>query len=89
MTEKTLFQAASISKSLNGVGVMKLVQDKKIDIHIDINQYLTSWKFPYDTVSKNKPITVAALFSHTARPDHPRFPGLCQGRQHPHPAADT
>ncbi|HWR74776.1 MAG TPA: serine hydrolase domain-containing protein [Bacteroidales bacterium] len=79
VTEKTLFQAASISKSLNGVGVMKLVQDKKIDIHTDINQYLTSWKFPYDTVSKNKPITVAALLSHTAGLTIHGFPGYARG----------
>jgi CubicO group peptidase (beta-lactamase class C family) len=79
VTEKTLFQAASISKSLNGVGVMKLVQDKKIDLNTDINQYLTSWKFPYDTVSKNKPITPAALLSHTAGLTIHGFPGYSIG----------
>ena len=79
VTEKTLFQAASISKSLNGVGVMKLVQDGKIDLDTDINQYLASWKFPYDTVSKNKPITVAALLSHTAGLTIHGFPGYAKG----------
>jgi len=79
VTEKTLFQAASISKSLNGVGVMKLVQDGKIDLDTDINQYLTSWKFPYDTVSKNKPITVSALLSHTAGLTIHGFPGYTRG----------
>jgi len=79
VSDKTLFQAASISKSLNGVGVMKLVQDKKLDLHTDINQYLTSWKFPYDTVSKNKPITVAALLSHTAGLTIHGFPGYARG----------
>jgi CubicO group peptidase (beta-lactamase class C family) len=66
VTEKTLFQAASISKSLNGVGVLKLVQDGKLDPDKDINQYLTSWKFPYDTVAKNKIINTKNLLSHTA-----------------------
>ncbi|RYF71993.1 MAG: serine hydrolase [Cytophagaceae bacterium] len=66
VTEKTLFQAASLSKSLNGVGVLKLVQDKKVDLYADINRYLKSWKFPYDTVSKNKKISLANLLSHTA-----------------------
>jgi CubicO group peptidase (beta-lactamase class C family) len=79
VTEKTLFQAASISKSLNGVGVIKLVQDGKIDLNTDINQYLISWKFPYDTVSKNKPITVAALLSHTAGLTIHGFPGYARG----------
>ena len=79
VTEKTLFQAASISKSLNGVGVLRLVQEGKIDLNTDINQYLTTWKFPYDTVSRNKPVTVAALLSHTAGLTIHGFPGYARG----------
>ncbi len=75
VTVQTLFQAGSISKSLNGVGVLKLVQDKKIDLYTDINTYLQSWKFPYDTVSKGKKITVANLLSHTAGLTIHGFPG--------------
>lgn len=66
VTTETLFQAASISKSLNGVGLVKLVQEKKIDLYKDINTYLKSWHFPYDTVSHEKKISVANLLSHTA-----------------------
>ena len=65
-TPETVFQAASISKSLNGVGVLKLAQDGKIDLNADINTYLTSWKFPYDSMSKGKRITTTNLLSHTA-----------------------
>ena len=65
-TTKTLFQAASLSKSLNGVGVLKLVQDKRLNLYDDINDYLTTWKFPYDSLSQNKKITTANLLSHTA-----------------------
>ena len=66
VTTETLFEPGSISKSINALGVLKLVQDKKIDLNTDINNYLTSWKFPYDSLSKNKKITVANLLSHTA-----------------------
>jgi CubicO group peptidase (beta-lactamase class C family) len=66
VTAKTLFQAASISKSLNSVGVLKLVQDKKLDLNTDINVYLKSWHFPYDSLSKGKKITIANLLSHSA-----------------------
>ena len=66
VTTQTLFQAASISKSLNGVGVLKLVQDKKLDLYADINTSLTSWKFPYDSLAKGKKINTANLLSHTA-----------------------
>ncbi|RFZ91778.1 serine hydrolase [Mucilaginibacter conchicola] len=66
VTTSTLFQAASISKSLNGVGILKLAQDGKLDLDKDINQYLTSWKFPYDSVAKGKIINTKNLLSHTA-----------------------
>lgn len=75
VTTKTLFQAGSVSKSLNAIGVLKLVQDQKIDLYKDINEYLTSWKFPYDSISKNKKITIANLLSHTAGLTVHGFPG--------------
>lgn len=66
VTINTLFQAGSISKSLNGVGILKLVQEGKLTLDADINLYLKSWKFPYDSLSKGKKITIANLLSHTA-----------------------
>ena len=71
----TLFQAGSISKSLNAVGVLKLVQDGKLDLSRDINDYLRTWKFPYDSLSHGKKITVANLLSHTAGLTVHGFPG--------------
>lgn len=66
VTPATLFQAVSIRKSLNAVGVLKLAQDRKPDLNADINTYLKSWKFPYDSLSKNSKTTLANLLSHTA-----------------------
>ncbi|POY37350.1 hypothetical protein C3K47_06185 [Solitalea longa] len=66
VTTTTLFQAGSISKSLNGIGVLKLVQDGKLNLLNDINDYLKSWKFPYDSLSKGKKINTANLLSHSA-----------------------
>ncbi|MDR3714267.1 MAG: serine hydrolase [Puia sp.] len=66
VTTRTLFEAASMSKSINGVGILKLVQDQKLDLYADINRYLSSWKFPYDSVSNGKKISTANLLSHTA-----------------------
>lgn len=65
-TPQTLFQAASISKSINSLGILKLVQEGKLDLDSDINDYLTSWKFPYDSISKGKKISIANLLSHKA-----------------------
>lgn len=83
VTEKTLFQAASISKSLNSMGVLKLVEQKKIDCDSDVNIYLKSWKFPYDNRSGGKKVTVRALLSHTAGLSVHGFPGYERGKEIP------
>ena len=72
---ETRFQAASISKSLNSMGLLKLVQMGKLDPEADINNYLNTWKFPYDSISKNKKISIYNLLSHTAGLDIHGFPG--------------
>jgi len=83
VTVNTLFQAASNSKSINAMGVLKLVQDKKLDLYTDINFYLKSWQFPYDSLSKNKKITLANLLSHTAGLSVHGFPGYDRKAQLP------
>jgi len=75
MTTETLFEPGSISKSLNAVGILKLAQEKKLDLYTDINSYLKSWKFPYDSLSKGKKITLADILSHTAGLTVHGFPG--------------
>lgn len=72
---ETRFQAASISKSLNSMGQLKLVQQGKLDGETDINQYLKSWKFTYDSLTGSKKITLYQLLSHTAGLDIHGFPG--------------
>jgi CubicO group peptidase (beta-lactamase class C family) len=75
VTTKTLFEPGSISKVLNAVGILKLAQDKKVDLYTDINTYLTSWKFPYDSISKGKKITLAQILTHNAGLSTYGFPG--------------
>lgn len=75
VTPDTRFQAASISKSLNSLAIMKLIQEGKLDGDADINNYLKSWQFPYDPVSKGKKINAWQLMSHTAGLNVHGFPG--------------
>ena len=79
VTTLTLFQAGSISKSLNAVGILKLAQEDRLNLYTDINTYLTGWKFPYDSLSRKKKITIANLLSHTAGLSIHGFPGYEQG----------
>jgi len=79
VTSATLFLAGSISKSVNALGVLKLVDEHKIDLQKNINDYLQSWKFPEDSFTKNKKVTVANLLSHSAGLSVHGFPGYTPG----------
>lgn len=63
---ETMYQVASISKSVNAVGAMRLVQSGTLSLNADIRTYLRTWQFPDNEFSKGKPITLKQLLSHTA-----------------------
>jgi CubicO group peptidase (beta-lactamase class C family) len=74
ITSDTLFQAASISKPIFALAVMRLVQEGKIDLDEDVNNYLTSWKIP-DINEWQPKITMRQLLSHSAGLTVSGFPG--------------
>ncbi len=63
---ETTFQSASISKLVNAVGVMKLVEEGKLDLDQDINEILKSWQIPYSNEYPDAVITARMLLTHTA-----------------------
>ncbi|MCB2297880.1 serine hydrolase domain-containing protein [Clostridium tagluense] len=63
--ENTIFQAASLSKPLFAVAVMRLVEQGIIDLDEDVNQYLISWKVPMNGQWQPR-ITLRQILSHTA-----------------------
>ena len=62
----TLFGAASMSKPVTAMAVLRLVQEGKIDLDADVNAYLKSWKIPANEFTKNHPVTIRELLSHTS-----------------------
>lgn len=66
VTTETVFQAASISKTINAVALLKLAELQKVSLDAEINTLLTSWKFPYNKNISTTPITLRQLLSHTA-----------------------
>ena len=66
VTPETEFQAASISKPVTTLAVMRLVVDGKLNLDADINQYLHSWKLPANDFTQQSPVTLRKLLSHSA-----------------------
>ena len=80
VTPTTLFQAGSISKPTFALAVMRLVEDGRLDLDEDVNQYLTSWRVP--AVGSWQPrVTLRHLLSHTAGTTVHGFPGY-QATEH-------
>jgi CubicO group peptidase (beta-lactamase class C family) len=63
---RTRFQAASISKSVTALAVLRLVEDKHLDLDRDVNDYLKSWKVPDSPFLQVEKVTIRRLLSHTA-----------------------
>jgi len=66
VTAKTLFQAASISKPVTALAVLRLVQANKLDLDTDVNRYLKTWKVPANRFTEEHPVTLRELLTHTA-----------------------
>lgn len=62
----TVYQAASISKSVNALCILKLVQDGQLSLDKDIRYYLKTWNLPVNDPSSNRSITLRDLLSHSA-----------------------
>jgi CubicO group peptidase (beta-lactamase class C family) len=75
VTPETLFQAASNSKSLTAMVVLRLVEQGKLDLDSDVNKWLVSWKVPENEFTKDQKVTVRRLLSHTAGVSVPGFLG--------------
>jgi CubicO group peptidase (beta-lactamase class C family) len=61
--DRTLYQMASVSKMVTAWGVMKLVEERTLDLDKPANQYLKRWKFPVSQYSDR--VTIRHLLSHT------------------------
>ena len=82
VTASTLFQAASISKPVFAVAVMRLDECGILDIDADISEYLVGYEVPTFDNQKHK-ITLRQILSHNAGLNLHGFAGYQQGQDVP------
>ena len=81
---ETLFQAASISKPVAAMAVMRSVQDGLFTLDTDVNEILTSWTLDGAGFTDEQPVTPRSLTSHTSGlGDGFGFPGYEPGEPTP------
>jgi len=66
VTPETLYQASSISMPVTAVAALRLVEQGKLNLDMDVSQYLRSWKLPANRFTEQKKVTLRELLSHTA-----------------------
>jgi CubicO group peptidase (beta-lactamase class C family) len=65
VTKDSVFGVASLGKWVAAFGVMKLVEQGKLDLDAPVQNYLTRWQLPPSQFD-NKKVTIRRLLSHTA-----------------------
>ena len=77
VTDHTVFQVASISKSVAAWGVMILVEKGKLELDEPVEHYLTRWHMPTtDSGIYRNEVTTRRLLSHTAGLSLHGYPGF-------------
>lgn len=76
--KNTLFQAGSISKPVAALAVLTLLEQNKVDLDENVNQYLKDWKIPENEFTVDEKVTLRRLLTHTAGVTVHGFPGYRQ-----------
>ena len=71
----TMFQAASISKPVTAMAVMKLLEQRNLTLDESVNERLISWKISSNQFTERGNVTIRHLLSHTASATVSGFPG--------------
>jgi CubicO group peptidase (beta-lactamase class C family) len=78
-----LFQAGSVSKPVAALGALHLVEDGRLSLDDDVNQWLKQWKVPENEFTKDAKVTLRRILSHSAGLTVHGFPGYAIGRPIP------
>lgn len=78
----TVYQAASNTKTITAVAIMKLFEEGKIDLDVPVEKYLTRWHLA-QTGFDNDKVTIRRILSHTAGLSREGYSGVLPSKDIP------
>lgn len=64
--ENSLFQAASISKPIAAMAALSMVEEGKLGLDDNVNEYLKGWQIEENEFTKEEKVTLRRLLTHSA-----------------------
>jgi len=79
VTAETMFSVGSLSKVGTAAVVLRMVDEGRLDLDRDVNDYLKRWKVPASPLAQGRAVTLRRLLSHTAGLNVHGFPDYLPG----------
>ncbi|MFC1462659.1 serine hydrolase domain-containing protein [Verrucomicrobiota bacterium] len=83
VTSATLFQAASLSKPVAALAVVRLAADGRLSLDEDVNRRLESWALPENEFTREEKVTLRRILTSCAGLTVGGFPGYVEGQPIP------
>ena len=83
VTRDSLFQSASVGKSITSAAAMYLVEKELLSLDENVNNKLVSWKIPDNRFTRKEKVNLRRLLSHTAGMTVGGFRGYAVGENIP------
>ncbi len=66
VTNLSLFQAASLSQPVVAFAALRFIDEGRVTLDSDVNEFLSSWKLPENGMTRARKVTLHTLLSHSA-----------------------
>ncbi|GAB3259565.1 serine hydrolase domain-containing protein [Chitinimonas naiadis] len=80
---RTLFQAASISKTVSAIGALRLVERGKLALDDAVNGQISTWQLPDNALTQGHAVSLRMLLNHSAGLTVHGFDGYAAGQPRP------
>lgn len=66
VTQDSVFAACSISKMITAIGILKLVQERRVHLDENVNQYIKQWQLKENRALHSEDVNIRNILAHQA-----------------------